>query len=559
MKLRVAAALALVGSVVLGAPAFAIIDDTTTEPPTTATEPPTTATDPPTTATDPPTTTEESSSTTAAETTTTEQATQEQTTTPERTTQPEEETSSETPTTQSSSDSSGRQSSTTEEEGQESTAPPTTIHEGRSVLAVQQLVVTPLVAGDVIGSNHPDCPGIVKDLNPGDATPVAGEVWIKAGNEHVSIGFQAAGFIIPATFDGKETSHADVCPVPGATTTTTTSSTTTTTQPDTTTSTSSTTSTSTTTSTTSTSSSTTLPQTGQFSFSAVTAGCPEGQPTIFITFPLRPDLHGQVGTLTFSTGGSIELEFRSGETVPIQYPDSAGTGPVTLTYTLGTETATATVDLNEEECEVTTTSTTTSTVPGSTTTTTEGGSTTTSSSVPPPTPGLFSIGGVSPVCVEDVPVVSITFGQRTDLNDSTILIEFLIQNSDGTSGEVVGTAEVVYQAGETIQLIYPGATVDDEGNATDWPGWMLNEDGFWVTDPSDAAFRDGLNIVATALLTDETATAAVEYPPETEACANPPGPFPPGVTTTTTPGAPGTTPPPSPGAPPAGPGLPPTK
>ena len=77
-------------------------------------------------------------------------------------------------------------------------------------------------------------------------------------------------------------------------------------------------------------------------------------------------------------------------------------------------------------------------------------------------------------------------------------------------------------------MIYPGAEVDAEGNAVDWPGWVLNEDGLWVTDPTDAIWRDGLNLVYEV---NPTATAFVAYPPATAACAspeNPPGANPPG-------------------------------
>jgi hypothetical protein len=45
--------------------------------------------------------------------------------------------------------------------------------------------------------HHPDCPGLVKDLDAGDATPVAGDVWIKAGPDHHSAGHQEAGYIVP--------------------------------------------------------------------------------------------------------------------------------------------------------------------------------------------------------------------------------------------------------------------------------------------------------------------------------------------------------------------------
>jgi hypothetical protein len=52
----------------------------------------------------------------------------------------------------------------------------------------------------------------------------------------------------------------------------------------------------------------------------------------------------------------------------------------------------------------------------------------------------------------------------------------------------------------------------------------LNADGFWVLDPSDAVWREGLTIVASI---NPTATTTVSYPPSTSACDSPDGPFPP--------------------------------
>jgi hypothetical protein len=123
------------------------------------------------------------------------------------------------------------------------------------------------------------------------------------------------------------------------------------------------------------------------------------------------------------------------------------------------------------------------------------------------------------VCSRDVPFVNLTFGNQPEFNGLTGTITFTTLD-----GDFVEVHEVVYQANETISLLYPGASVDAAGNATDWPGWRLNEDGFWVLDPSDAIWREGLTIVAEI---NPTATTSIEYPPSTAACASPSGPFPP--------------------------------
>jgi hypothetical protein len=113
--------------------------------------------------------------------------------------------------------------------------------------------------------------------------------------------------------------------------------------------------------------------------------------------------------------------------------------------------------------------------------------------------------------------VTLTFGNQPELNGLTGTITFLDVN-----GAVIEVHALTYEAGATVTLLYPGASVDAEGNATDWPGWMLNADGFWVLDPSDAIWREGLTIVAEI---NPTATTTVTYPPSTAACASPSGPF----------------------------------
>ena len=86
--------------------------------------------------------------------------------------------------------------------------------------------------------------------------------------------------------------------------------------------------------------------------------CPDGTlPLIAITFGDRPDLDGLTGTLTFSTGGSVPLTFEVDATVNIPYPASAGTGPVTMTYTLGAESVTRSTTFPEACAPATTTTT----------------------------------------------------------------------------------------------------------------------------------------------------------------------------------------------------------
>ena len=319
---------------------------------------------------------------------------------------------------------------------------------------------------------------------------------------------------------------------------------------------------------------TTFPTPSQFSFPSVTAICPNGVALISITFPSRPELNGQVGTLTFSTGGSTPLTFISGATVQVPYPASAGTGPVTLTYTVAGQTATPVTLTFPANCAAPTTTTTT---PGGTTTTgpstttptpntfavPPGATTTTVPGIGPPPvttpfvpfvpvttappvtpttlpPGVtappttapppFTLGGATTVCVSEVPTIRITFqtpAQFPELVGRTGTLTMADVN-----GNVVSSQPLVYRPGTTVDLLYPGTTVNPDGSIDDVPGWILTDDGLWIRDPSDAFLREGIRLTYTV---NPTATAFVTYPPESSACANPDGPF-----TPSTPGLPPT-------------------
>jgi len=391
-------------------------------------------------------------------------------------------------------------------------------------------------------------PGVDERLQTGQ-NPISVSVNAIPGGAFIGAEFadrQGRSLVIAFDDGGPEPSVDQCRPTPP----TTTIPATTTTQPATTTTTSGTT--------------TTLPTGGQFSFPAVTAICPDGEtPLIAITFPSIPALNSMVGTLTFSTGGSIPLTFISGATVQVPWPASAGTGSVTLNYTVGGETATPVTLSFPEDCVPTTTtlpgtttlpSTTlppTTTSPTTTTpattlapTTTLAGATTTGPSGTTTTASLndrsLSIGSAASVCSRDVPFIDITFGNQPEFNGLVGTITF-----STLDGDFVETIPVTYQANSTVRLVYPGASFDPvTGEATDWPGWVLNDDGFWVLDPTDAEFRDGLTVTATLPLTAGgslgqslrpifqqvvTATTTITYPPETALCASPEGPFGPDV------------------------------
>ena len=164
--------------------------------------------------------------------------------------------------------------------------------------------------------------------------------------------------------------------------------------------------------------------------------------------------------------------------------------------------------------------TTTTTLPGETTTTTTvPGSTTTPTTTPTTEPFVF--GAAATVCVAEVPTIRITFANTfPDLAGLTGTLTM----SD-VDGNVVSTQSLVYEPGTTVDLLYPGTSVNPDGSIDDVPGWILTDDGLWVRDPSDEFLREGINLTYTV---NPTATAFVTYPPESSECANPENP--PGTT-----------------------------
>lgn len=132
---------------------------------------------------------------------------------------------------------------------------------------------------------------------------------------------------------------------------------------------------------------------------------------------------------------------------------------------------------------------------------------------PPPPPDsderALDVSAFSPFCMKDAPFIQYSIVPIGFVPDGPATLTFTDVN-----GNVVDTIVVNELSG---QVIYPGASVDADGNATDWPGWT-NVDGSWVPDDSDAILRRGLSITVDVGL---TAVANVSYPPEAAACAGP--------------------------------------
>ena len=127
------------------------------------------------------------------------------------------------------------------------------------------------------------------------------------------------------------------------------------------------------------------------------------------------------------------------------------------------------------------------------------------------------------MCVSEVPTIRITF---QNLFPSLAGVTGTMTMRD-INGNVVSTQSLVYEPGTTVDILYPGTSVNPDGSVADVPGWTLNDDGFWILDPSDDFLRDGIYL--TYEVNPTAGPVLVTYPPESSACANPDGPFPPGT------------------------------
>lgn len=141
----------------------------------------------------------------------------------------------------------------------------------------------------------------------------------------------------------------------------------------------------------------------------------------------------------------------------------------------------------------------------------------------------IDVSGFSSECIRDAPFIRYAIVPRGFTPAST---EAVLVIKD-RNGNVVETQTVDSFSGT---IPWPGASVDAAGNATDWPGWKLADDGVtWIPDPSDAFVREGL-VIEVTVDPAPTATATVAYPATGTPCADPPDATPPTTTTVCTPG-----------------------
>jgi len=135
---------------------------------------------------------------------------------------------------------------------------------------------------------------------------------------------------------------------------------------------------------------------------------------------------------------------------------------------------------------------------------------------PQPPNKTISVGAVATICENEAPYI--TYETATEgFDPSTVAgLTATVTVFDSSGNVVEGPL-----AGQPLvgRLLYPGASVDSSGKGSDWPGWKF-VDGVWVPDSEDAHLRSGLRLQVTV---NPTATAPVQYPPESQECMSPPG------------------------------------
>ena len=128
---------------------------------------------------------------------------------------------------------------------------------------------------------------------------------------------------------------------------------------------------------------------------------------------------------------------------------------------------------------------------------------------PPPPESSLDVSAFAPVCQNDAPFIEYEIVPVGFESTGPATLTFFDVN-----GNFVETVTVDSLSG---RVIYPGASIGADGNATDWPGWKF-ENGSWVPDASDSILRDGLSV---RVEVNPTATATVSYPPASSGCDGP--------------------------------------
>ena len=106
---------------------------------------------------------------------------------------------------------------------------------------------------------------------------------------------------------------------------------------------------------------------------------------------------------------------------------------------------------------------------------------------------LFSVGGAATVCDDEVPVITISFGNRPDLNGQVGSLAVHRRRQRRHRSVSLPLTFIAQHHRRGCSTPVPRSI--RFGTVIDWPGWVLQWTGFWVIDPTDAFLREGLTLI----------------------------------------------------------------
>lgn len=135
---------------------------------------------------------------------------------------------------------------------------------------------------------------------------------------------------------------------------------------------------------------------------------------------------------------------------------------------------------------------------------------------PPATPSL-SGSTASPACSADVPWITYSV-VLTDPDDIATGHTARLVLSDGSNTYTITLGDLV-DGRLSGQVLWPGASVGEDGRGNGWPGWE-QQNGEWVQTEGNFAWTRG-DITAT-IEVDPSIAVPLSYPPSTPQCLTSP-------------------------------------
>ncbi|BDV30674.1 LPXTG cell wall anchor domain-containing protein [Microbacterium terricola] len=134
-----------------------------------------------------------------------------------------------------------------------------------------------------------------------------------------------------------------------------------------------------------------------------------------------------------------------------------------------------------------------------------------------PTEPTLAGSTVTGICDGDVPWIGFTV-ELNDPDDKSTSHTARLVITDGTNSTTIELGELVNNR-LSGRVLWPGASTDDAGNPTGWPGWAF-VDGAWVETDGNFAWTRG-DITAELQVNPEI-PVALSYPPASPYCATGP-------------------------------------